>query len=98
VNAFITATLAAARANLHRASVAQENALIFALEVYRPGARGIDARKQRDFWDRKRAAFLREALRERANWKALRRLARESERIGLADTKPPESETRRTGS
>jgi hypothetical protein len=88
VNAFVMSTFASARKALAAARVAQENALLFALDQYAAGPKGHAARRQMLFWHGRRAMYLRQALSERAKAKRLR--------LTIADTMPPESETRRT--
>lgn len=70
---FVEAAFAQARKCLRDARVAQENALIFALQVYEGGAVGRTARRLHPHWHRKRGLWLREALEARANAKEIRR-------------------------
>lgn len=88
MSTLLDSCFAAARRHLAAAKVAQKNALIWGLDVYKGGCRGERARMMRRHWHRQRAASLEEALRVRRKIHELRAQLR---RLELDDTIPPRS-------
>lgn len=77
---------AAARKQLADARVAQQNAVIWGMQVYWAGKAGRKARMMRRYWHRRRDSHVREALRIRTKIHALRA---ELARLAARDTEPP---------
>lgn len=84
--ALVEAAFASARRHLKDARVAEQNALIFALAVYKGGEPARRARFLRAYWDKKRRLHLEEALRVRRNIHLIRAEIRKLEAAG---TTPP---------
>ena len=77
---------AAARKQLGDARVAQQNAVIWGMQVYKAGRTGEKARFMRKHWHRQRRSRLEEALRIRTRIRELRAQLRELEQ---GNTEPP---------
>lgn len=88
MSVLVASCYAAARRSLERARVAQQNALIFAVDVYRGGALGRRGRRLQKEWHQRRAVHLAEVLRIR---RQIRELRAELRRLELDDTLPPRS-------